>query len=332
MSSKLIFATLLLSNILLSTSSNTLTFQQVLAKIYKSDKMQKLAVAGGDSISMIQCCRQAKDLKIVDSILIGDAEKIHQAAKKANTDISDFEIVDIKDPVEIARYAIKLVHDKKADIYSKGNIETEIFIDPIYDPEIGLKTDRMVSGVTIVEVEELHRLMLLADPHVVQYPNITQKVNIIENTVQLAHSIGIVYPKVGVVAAFKEVHSKMKETVEADELEKMSQNGEMKGCVVDGPLPFELCIDPYSPEYKEIDKRKIRGDADILLFPNIHAASIAYHFMTHVLHYKSATMIIGTSAPCVVNSRAGSAESKLNSIILSIGYSHYLKKMHGGNY
>ena len=261
----------------------------------------------------------------------GDADKIHEAAKEANTDISDFEIVDIKDEVEIARYAIKLVHDKKADIYSKGNIETQIFIDPIYDPEIGLKTNKQVSGVTIVEVEPLNRLMILTDPHVIQYPNITHKVNIIENAVELAHSIGIVYPKVGVVTAFKDVHPKMKETTEADELVKMNTNGEIKGCVIDGPLPFELCIDPDSPEYKEIEKRKIRGDADILLFPNIHAANIAYHFMTHVLHYKSATLVTGTSAPCLINSRAGSAEAKLNSVIISIGFSHYLKRLHGEN-
>ena len=328
-STLLIFLTTFFTNILFTTSSNSLSFEHVLKKIYKSDKMLKLAVAGGDSISMIQCSRQAKDLKIVDSVLIGDAEKIHLAAQKANTDISDFEIVDLKDPVEIARYAVKLVHDKRADIYSKGNIETQYFIDAIYDPEIGLSTNHFISGITIVEVEPLKRLMILADPHIIQYPNITHKVHILENTVDFAHSIGIVYPKIGVVASVKEVNPKMKETVEADQLVKMNENGEIKGCVIDGPLPFELCIDPDSPEYKELEQRKIRGDADVLLFPNIHAANIAYHFMTHVLRYKSASLVTGTSAPCLINSRAGSAESKLNSVIISIGYSHYLKKLYG---
>ena len=105
----------------------------------------------------------------------------------------------------------------------------------------------------------------------------------------------------------------------------MNDIGQIRGCIVDGPLSFDLAINPRIPKYKGMDHRKIKGDADIILFPNIHSANLAYNLMIHVIKAKSATLLSGTTAPCVFTSRSGDMDSKFNSIVLAIFYSEFLQ-------
>ena len=117
----------------------------------------------------------------------------------------------------------------------------------------------------------------------------------------------------------------MRETEEASKLAKMNDIGQIRNCIVDGPLSFDLAINPKAPKYKGMEKRKIKGDADIILFPNIHSANLAYNLMIHVIKAKSATLLSGTRAPCVFTSRSGDLDSKFNSFILAIFYSEFLE-------
>jgi phosphate butyryltransferase len=322
---KVIFVLYLITNIIIVSADNSFTFANMLEKIKNLGKMKTIAVAGGDNLTILQACRKGKDLKITNCILVGITEKIKALAQKENIDISDFEIVEKKIDSEIALTTAELVRQGKADIYAKGSLETKYTLKAILDHKRGLKKNRVVTGITILEAPKYHKLLIFTDAHVRPYPTIIEKISLIDNAVEFAHSLGIEMPKVAAVCALEKVNHKMRETEEALRLTKMNDIGQIRGCIVDGPLSFDLAINPKIPKYKGMENRKIKGDADIILFPNIHAANLAYNLMTQIIKAKSATLLSGTTAPCVFTSRASDVETKFNSFILAIFYSEFLQ-------
>ena len=322
---KNIFLLCLFLNIIFISTDNSFTFDYMLEKVQALGKMKTVAVAGGDNLTILQACRKAKDLKIADCILIGESSKIKVEAEKGEVDISDFEIVEKTLDSEIALTAATLVREGKADIYAKGSLETKYTLKAILDNKRGLRKSRIVTGITILEAKKHKKLLIFTDAHVRPYPTIIEKISLINNAVEFAHSIGIEKPKVAAVCALEKVNPIMRETEEALRLSKMNDIGQIRGCIVDGPLSFDLAINPKIPKYKGMENRKIKGDADIILFPNIHSANLAYNLMIHAIKAKSATLLSGTKAPCVFTSRSGSMDSKFNSIVLAIFYSEFLQ-------
>lgn len=302
------------------------SIQKILEKVTKSNKITKMVIAGADNESILKCCRKTKDLKITDSILVGDKQSIIEISSKKNINISDFEIIDIKDENEIARYSSKLIHDGKVNIFAKGSIETKPMMKAILDKEIGIKVDNNISLVCIFEMkqEDKTKLLIITDPGIRPYPTFEEKISIINHAVEVAHVIGIEKPKVAVLAAIEVVNPKMKETVEAEKLSKMNDNGEIKGCIVDGPLSLDLAVDPTACDMKKITNRKIKGDADILIFHDIHSANYAYKIFTHLLKWDVGSVLVGTKAPCILTSRSDTFDVKFNSILLSRLYYDYL--------
>ena len=307
------------------SSDNSFTFDYMLEKVKELRKMKTVAVAGGDNLTILQACRKGKDLKIVDCILVGVAQKIKDEAQKGNIDISDFKIVEKRIDSEIALESARLVRSGEADIYAKGSLETKYTLKAILDNKRGLRKSPIVTGITILEAKKYKKLLIFTDAHVRPYPTVIEKIALIDNAVEFARSIGIEVPKVAAVCALEKVNPKMRETEEASKLAKMNDIGQIRNCIVDGPLSFDLAINPKAPKYKGMEKRKIKGDADIILFPNIHSANLAYNLMIHVIKAKSATLLSGTRAPCVFTSRSGDLDSKFNSFILAIFYSEFLE-------
>ena len=301
-------------------------FEKIKEKLQKRNQIAKMVVAGADNESILECCRKVKDLKIADSILVGDKQSIVEMSSKININISDFEIVNISDENEISKYSSKLVHEGKANIYAKGSIETKPMLKSILDKEIGIKNDNNISLTSIFEMNQngKTRLLLISDPGIRPYPTLEEKISIINHSVEVAHVIGIENPKVAVLSAIEVVNPKMKETVEADKLSKMNDNGEIKGCIVDGPISLDLALDPEACVMKKFNNRKIQGDADILIFHDIHSANYAYKIFTHLLKWKTGSILVGTKAPCILTSRSDSFDTKFNSIILSGLYYDYL--------
>ena len=301
-------------------------FEKIKEKLQKRNKITKMVVAGADNESILECCRNLKDLKITDSILVGDKQSIIEMSSKIKINISDFEIVDMKDENEISRYSSKLIHDGKANIFAKGSVETKPMMKAILDKEIGIKDDNNISLTSIFEMNQngKSRLLLISDPGIRPYPTLEEKISIINHSVEVAHVIGIENPKVAVLSAIEVVNPKMKETVEADKLSKMNDNGEIKGCIVDGPISLDLALDPEACVLKKFNNRKIQGDADILIFHDIHSANYAYKIFTHLLKWKTGSILVGTKAPCILTSRSDNFDTKFNSIMLSGLYYDYL--------
>jgi len=291
------------------------TFAELISKL-DPDKMKKVAVAVAQDSAVIEAVRAAKDRKIADAILVGDEAKIKAIAKDINIDISDFTIINKEDVTEAALTAVKLVHDGEADMYMKGIIDTKGFLKSVLDKEVGLRTGKPLSHVCVFDVKGIDHLLFLTDVAFMPYPTLEDKVAIINNTLQITKACGIECPKIAPLAAVEVVNPKMPVTVEAAELTRMNKEGEITGCIVDGPLSLDLAIEPEAALHKGATDRAIQGDADVLLFPDIHAGNLVYKAMVHTADMVNGNILTGTKAPVILTSRSDSMEVKVNSLAL----------------
>lgn len=291
-------------------------FDKLLAKVKECDR-KKVAVAVAEDSEVLQAVRTAKEQDIADAILVGDEAKIKEIAASLDIDVTQFEIVNEPDMIEASLKAVKLVHDGKADMYMKGGIDTKNFLKSVLDKEVGLRTGNALSHVCLFDIKGIDHLLFLADVAFMTYPTLEEKVQIIENTIPVVKACGIECPKVAPLAAVEVVNPKMPATVEAAELTKMCEEGKIKDCIVDGPLSLDLAIDPEAAKHKGALDRKIQGDADILLFPDIHAGNLVYKALVHTAEVKNGCILTGTKAPVILTSRSDTFETKVNSIALA---------------
>ncbi|MDE5966790.1 MAG: phosphate butyryltransferase [Lachnospiraceae bacterium] len=301
------------------------SFEDLLSKVSEcSTKTVAVAVAQDDAV--LEAVHAAKERGIANAILVGDEEKIKKIAADMKIDISDFEIINITDDYEAALKAVSLVHEGKADMYMKGLIDTKSFLKSVLDKEVGLRTDKTLSHVCVFEIKGVDHLLFLSDVAFIPYPDLETKAQIINNTVEIAHACGIPNPKVAPLAAVEVVNPKMPVTVEAEALTKMNEEGKITGCIIDGPLSFDLAIDPEAARHKGATGRKIVGDADILLFPDIHAGNVTYKCLVHTADCKNGNILTGTKAPVILTSRSDEFEAKVNSIALAAVVAEAMKK------
>lgn len=301
------------------------SFDGLISKV-KECGQKTVSVAVAQDSAVLEAVRAAKDRGIANAVLVGDEEKIKAVAAKDGIDISDFEIIHEPDEWTAALTAVKLAHDGKVDMYMKGLLETKTFLKSILDKEVGLRTGRPLSHVAVFEVKGVKQLLFLTDVAFMTYPTLEDKVHIIENTVEVAHACGLECPKVAPLAAVEVVNPKMPATVEAAELTKMNEEGKIAGCIVDGPLSMDLAIDPAAAAHKGASGRKIVGDADILLFPDIHAGNLVYKTLVHTATVENGCILTGTKVPAILTSRSDSFQTKVNSIALAAVVAEGLKK------
>lgn len=290
-------------------------FDDLLSRVSECSK-KKVSVAVAQDDAVLEAVQAAKERGIADAILVGDEAKIRELAASMNINADDFEIINEPDDYAAALKAVSLVHDGKADMYMKGLIDTKSFLKSVLDKEVGLRTDKTLSHVCVFEIKGYDHLLFLSDVAFVPYPDLETKAQIINNTVEIAHACGIANPKVAPLAAVEVVNPKMPVTVEAAELTKMNEEGKIPGCIVDGPMSLDLAIDPEAAKHKGATGRKIVGDADILLFPDIHAGNITYKCLVHTAEVKNGNILTGTKAPVILTSRSDDFETKVNSIAL----------------
>lgn len=278
---------------------------------------KKLSVAVAEDIQVLEAVKAAVDLNIVQPILVGDKLKIEEIGKEIGLDLSKVEIIDEKDGTLAARKATELVSSKKADVLMKGLIDTSIIMKQVLDKEIGLRCGKIISHVAVFDVKTYHKIFFVTDAAMNISPDLNQKKEIIENSVELAHSLGIDIPKVAVIAAKEKVSTKMEATVHAKELADMNKENQIKGCIVEGPFALDNAISKEAAEHKGIQS-DVAGDADILLMPDIEAGNVLYKSLTFLAGSKSAGIILGAKAPIVLTSRADNQEAKLHSIVLGV--------------
>lgn len=278
-----------------------------------SGPLKKIAVAVAQDAAVLEAVSEARSRGIADAILVGDKTQICQTAASIGLDLGGFTIIHEPDVPAAALKAVELVHNQQADILLKGFLSTKLFLKSVLNKDVGLRTGRQMSHVSVFEVDGIDHLLFLTDIAFNTYPTLDEKTQIIRNAVEVAHACGIDCPKVAPLCAVEVVNPKMQPTVDARALTEMYERGEFKGCEIYGPLSMDMAIDPEAARHKKADS-PVAGHADILLFPDIDAGNIIYKLLVRTPKTRNGCVLVGTSAPVILTSRSDSAETKINSI------------------
>ncbi|MGN9160810.1 phosphate butyryltransferase [Clostridium sulfidigenes] len=291
------------------------TFDEVISKV-KSQSMKKVAVAVAQDEPVLEAIRDAKKNGIADAILVGDKEEIVKIAETIGMNIDEYEIIDEKDVNKASIETVKLVSSGRADMMMKGLVDTATFLRAVLNKEVGLRTGKQMSHIAIFEVPGYNRLLFVTDAAFNMYPELKEKIDIIKNAVQVAHALENNMPKVAPICAVEVVNPSMPATLDAANLSKMNERGQIKGCIIDGPLALDNALSKEAAAHKKISG-PVAGEADILLMANIEAGNAVYKCLTYTTESKNGGLLMGAAAPVIVTSRADSPETKMNSIALA---------------
>lgn len=279
-----------------------------------------VAVAAAEDDLVLRAVREAYDLGVAKPVLFGRKKEIRNIAAESDIDVSPFEIRDAETPQAAARQAVACVRSGEADILMKGLLQTAELLHEVLHKERGLRTGQVLSHVSILRDPDYDRVVLLTDPAMIIAPDLKMKIWLIENSVQVAHGVGIKNPKVAVVTAVEVVNPSMPATTDAALLTIMNKRGQIKGCVVDGPMALDLAISPQAVQHKHFNSQ-VAGKADILLFPNIEAANSVLKTLVHIGGFLFGGIVVGATCPLVITSRSDSADSKLYSLVCAAAMS-----------
>lgn len=277
---------------------------------------KKLAVAVAHDEHVLHSVNEAYNLGLVNAILVGDKEKILQLSDKIGLDVLKFEIVKEMDEQKAARIAADAVASGEANVLMKGKIMTGDFLRVVLDKGTGLRTSRILSHVSVFDLRTYHKLLFLTDAALNIQPDLPRKADIIQNAVDVAMALGVEKPKVAILAAIETVNPDMPCTLDAAALSKMVDRGQIRNCIVDGPLALDNAINPEAAQQKGITG-EVAGDADILVVPDIESGNILHKSLVFLGSAKSCAVLVGAKVPIVVTSRAEDYMAKLNSIALA---------------
>jgi phosphotransacetylase/acyl dehydratase len=249
--------------------------------------------------------------------LLGPEPRIRQVAKDAGADLSDVPIIDAASPAEAAERAVALARSGQVMLLMKGDLHTDVLMHPVVAPALGLRTAKRISHVFVMDVPEYPRRLLITDAAINIAPDLTDKAAIVQNAIDLAHVIGIPQPRVAILAAVEVVNAQMRSTIDAAALCKMADRGQITGGLLDGPLAFDNAIDLAAAHEKGIVS-EVAGRADILLVPDLEAGNMLVKQLTFMAGAETAGLVLGTSVPIILTSRADSAGSRLASCALAV--------------
>ncbi|WP_439874065.1 phosphate butyryltransferase [Bacillus mycoides] len=277
-----------------------------------------VAVAVAEDHEVIEAVAKAIQLQLAQFRLYGNQEKIIGMLQEHGLQTSEhIEVIAATSSAEAAELSVKAVRNGEADVLMKGNIPTANILKAVLNKEWGLRKGSVLSHVAAFEVPNYDRLIFVTDAAMNIAPDVTQKAAIIQNTVEVARAIGIDLPKVAPIAAVEVVNPAMQATIDAAMLTQMNRRGQIKNCVVDGPLALDNAVSQIAAEHKGIVS-DVAGKADILLVPTIEAGNVLYKSLVYFANAKVGAMIAGAKAPIVLTSRADSAETKVYSLALAV--------------
>ena len=278
------------------------------------DQKKNVVVAMATDPQVLASVRQAYDLGFINAILCGPKDDILDVAQKNNIDVSVFEIVDVNTDVEAAQMAVSLVRDGRADVLMKGLIHTADVLRAVLNRETGIRGDGVLSHVSVLYSPSRNRTLFLTDIAMVMYPNLETKVSLINNAVKLARHMGVECPRVAPLCAVETLNPAMQATVDAENLRQMNVAGEIKNCVVSGPVALDIAVSADAATAKGI-VGPVQGNADVLLFHNIEAGNNTLKAMVQFGDWIFGGVVLGAQVPVIINSRSDSGVAKLFSIM-----------------
>ena len=258
---------------------------------------------------------------LITPILVGPAAKIQEIARKHGIDLGGAQLVDVPHSHAAAAKAVELVRQGKAELLMKGSLHTDELLGAVVARETGLRTGRRLSHVFIMDVPTYHKVLIVTDGAINIAPTLEDKVDICQNAIDLALSLGVTSPKVAILAAVETVTSKMPPTIDAAALCKMAERGQITGGVLDGPLAFDNAISKEAARVKGI-RSEVAGDPDILLAPDLEAGNMLAKQLTFLANADSAGLVLGARVPIILTSRADSVRSRIASCAVAMLAAH----------
>ncbi|WP_079479782.1 phosphate butyryltransferase [Halobacillus salinus] len=280
--------------------------------------VKTVSVAQAADEEVLKAVQRALEKELAHFLLVGERDQIEEIAKNISLSLEHpgIEVVDC-DASQSAQEAVKAVHENKAHVVMKGNLDTKSLLKAVLDKQYGLRGKGVLSHVALFEVPSQDRLIFLTDSAMNIAPTLEEKVHILNNAVDVARQAGWSEPKVAPIAAVEVVNPSMPATQDAALLTQMNRRGQIKYCLVDGPLAFDNAVNRKAAEQKGINS-EVAGNADILLVPTIEVANALYKSFMYFAGAKVAAVISGAKAPIVLTSRADTAESKVYSLALAL--------------
>jgi phosphate butyryltransferase len=292
------------------------TFAQLMEKAREVGP-KTVAIAAAQDREVLLAAQDAEAQDLAECILVGDRATITDIAQEGSIDIGHMMIIHEPEPKQAARKVMELVRLGHAQIAMKGKIETGDFLRVALDREVGLRVGRLLTHVGLFEIPGFDRLIFVSDAGVVVAPSMEQKIEIVQNAIYVAQRLGVEQPRVAVLAATEMVNPKIPTTLDAANLSKMADRGQIKGGLIDGPLALDNAISLESAQIKGI-KSDVAGQADILIPPDVEAANVLAKAITYFAKGHMAGVVVGGKSPLIVASRSDPHETKLVSMALGV--------------
>ena len=276
-----------------------------------------LVVAAAHDEHTLEAVFTAAGMLPMQYVLVGDRKRILDISSGLGVSLSEDAIVDRDDNAGCARAAVSLIREGRGDVLMKGLIETGTLLKAVLDRDTGIRDSSLMSHLAMLEVPAYHKLIAITDGGIVTNPFLQQKTDIVRNAVAFLSRVGLHRPKIAALCAVESVSDKMPETEDAAELQAMCERGELGDCMLEGPISFDIAVDPKAAMVKS-SASKITGDVDVLLVPKIAAGNILVKSLVNWGGAKMAGCVLGAKAPVVLVSRGSTAEEKFLSILLCL--------------
>lgn len=305
-------------------ATGTGKYEQLLARCESIDPIPT-AVAHPCEATALSGAVEAYRQGLITPLLVGPAASIAKTAAASGINITKLEIIDVPHSHAAAEKAVALIRDGRAEILMKGSLHTDELMGAVVSRDSGLRTGRRISHVFLMDVPTYHKPLLITDGAINIAPTLEDKIDICQNAIDLAVSLGVERPKVAILAAVETVTSKMPATIDAAALCKMADRGQIKNGILDGPLAFDNAISKEAAETKGLQS-PVAGDPDILLAPDLESGNMLVKQLSFLAKADSAGMVLGARVPIILTSRADSVRSRIASCAVAVLVAHARRK------
>jgi phosphate butyryltransferase len=278
---------------------------------------KRIAIAGAEEHEVLLAAQDATRGGFVKCTLVGSVDKMYHAAEENGISLYGMSLLDEPDSKKTIRRVVALAREGEADIVMKGSVSTGSLLSAVLNKETGLRTGNLLSHVGVFEVPGYDRFIFITDGGVNIEPTVDQKLDIILNAVEVAHRLGMVEPKVALIAASELLSPHIPASLDALALTKMAEQGWVEGALVDGPLALDTAVSPKAAEIAGV-QGLVAGHADILVVPDVDTGNVVAKVITFFVRGRMAGVVMGARVPLVISSRADLHEVKIVSMALGV--------------
>lgn len=290
-------------------------FEEMIREVKAAPVMRRIAIAAAADKPVLEAAIHAYKEGIASPIFVGNESEIRNLLVSLGEIPDVYKIVDCF-PGEEGQAAVDLVKKGEAELLMKGLMETREILSPVVKKENGLRTGSLMSHIVFFQLPNYHKLLMTTDGGMVIYPTLEEKVHIVENAVSALHAMGYENPKLAVLAGIEKINPKMPETLDASTLKKMNLEGSISGCTIEGPISYDIAMDPSIASHKGFQNPDC-GDFDCFIMPNLVVGNILGKCYTVTVGAPMAGVIMGAKVPIVMTSRGSDDREKYYSIVMA---------------